>query len=237
MAVFAVAALNALTQFALQAWMSYGFARDVWHLPQTLSFAVIFALDAFAVLFMFLTYRLRRAPWWGAKGFVWLAFLAALGAQLFAAELYGAHEKWIMPVRIFAATPALFLAVSLEGINLWRSHTNHPRSSPRFLAAPHWPPMDEKRARALAAARAAAMRGPEPEKKIKPPRVPRPPRRERAGVPTDVAAIMATRGVGKRRAQQIVKAAASSQPVSPAPAGDTREITAGRVSVSDAPVP
>lgn len=120
--VFAGVAANSLTQFAIQAFMSYRFARDVWVIPQALCVAVIAALDLFAVMFMVFTYLLRAAKWW-TQLYVWFVFAAGVGAQLFAAELYGAHEGWSEPVRVFAALPALFLAASLHGLIIWRNHS------------------------------------------------------------------------------------------------------------------
>lgn len=119
--VFAGVTANALTQFAIQAYMSYRFAKDVWEIPRLLCGGVIVALDLFAVMFMVFTYLLRQARWW-TQLYVWAVFAAGVGAQLFAAELYGAHMKWSGPVRIFAALPALFLAASLHGLIIWRNH-------------------------------------------------------------------------------------------------------------------
>jgi hypothetical protein len=120
--VFAGVAANSLTQFAIQAFMSYRFAKDVWDIPRPLCVAVICALDLFAVMFMVFTYLLRRAKWW-TQVYVWFVFTAGVGAQLFAAELYGAKERWATPVRVFAALPALFLAASLHGLIIWRNHS------------------------------------------------------------------------------------------------------------------
>lgn len=120
--VFAGVAANALTQFAIQAFMSYRFAKDVWDIPRPLCVAVICALDLFAVMFMVFTYLLRTAKWW-TQLYVWFVFAAGVGAQLFAAELYGAKEQWETPVRVFAALPALFLAASLHGLIIWRNHS------------------------------------------------------------------------------------------------------------------
>jgi len=120
--VFVGVAANAVTQFAIQAYMSYRFAKDVWDIPQVLCVGVICALDLFAVMFMVFTYLLRTAKW-QTQIYVWFVFAAGVGAQLFAAELYGAHEHWEPPVRVFAALPALFLAASLHGLIIWRNHS------------------------------------------------------------------------------------------------------------------
>lgn len=121
--VFAMVVANAATQFAIQAWMSYRFAKDVWSIPRPLCVAIIVALDLFAVTFMVFTYMLRRAHWL-SQAYVWCIFAAGVGAQLFAAEQYGAHAAWTGPVRVFAALPALFLAASLHGLIIWRNHAN-----------------------------------------------------------------------------------------------------------------
>jgi hypothetical protein len=121
--VFAMVAANAATQFAIQAWMSFRFARDVWRIPSELCVAVIVALDLFAVTYMVFTYLLRTARK-RTRAYVWLVFAVGVGAQLFAAELYGAHEQWTEPVRVFAALPALFLAASLHGLIIWRNHAS-----------------------------------------------------------------------------------------------------------------
>jgi hypothetical protein len=102
--VFVGVAANSLTQFAIQAWMSYRFAKDVWAIPRPLCVSIIVALDLFAVMFMVFTYLLREARWF-TKAYVWLVFAVGVGAQLFAAELYGAKEEWAPPVRVFAALP------------------------------------------------------------------------------------------------------------------------------------
>lgn len=217
--VFAAVTFNAATQFALQAWMSYGFASEVWKLPQPLSIAVIFALDVFAVLFMLLTYLMRFDRWQGRKGFVWAVFVIAVGAQLFAAELFGAHEGWPAPVRWFAAMPAVFLALSLEGLNLWRTRTHAPehvdqgavpvRRDPRPITAQSTPP-------------------PKPV----------PPRIHRASPRADTKALAEELGVSRRRAQQIARARADETAPRAvtngrAPAG---EISRGVPALTDAPV-
>lgn len=135
--VFAMVSANATTQFAIQAWMSYRFAKDVWAIPRPLCAAIIVALDLFAVTFMVFTYLLRTASLW-SRLYVWGIFAIGVGAQLFAAELYGSHETWPMPVRIFAALPALFLASSLHGLIVWRNHSTKsaPPSAPAVVTPP-----------------------------------------------------------------------------------------------------
>lgn len=136
--VFAMVCANAATQFAIQAWMSFRFARDVWAIPRPLCAAVILALDLFAVSFMVFTYLLRTAGWL-SRAYVWVIFAVGVGAQLFAAELYGAHEHWTTPVRVFAGLPALFLAASLHGLIVWRNHASRTPARPP-IEAPAPPP-------------------------------------------------------------------------------------------------
>lgn len=120
--VFAILGANALTAFLIQAWMTYGFAAKVWVLPVSLCFALIVALDLFAVMYMVLTYLLRGTGW--PRAIATAVFLFAVGAQVFAAEQFGEHQGWSVEVRWFAALPAVFLALSQEGVILWRSHRN-----------------------------------------------------------------------------------------------------------------
>lgn len=110
---------NAAMNFAIQAWMTYGFAREVWGIPSELCVALIVALDVFAILYMLLTFALRGTGW--PRLAAMAVFLFAVGAQVFAAELYGDHKKWSTEVRWFAALPAVFLALSQEGVILWRT--------------------------------------------------------------------------------------------------------------------
>jgi hypothetical protein len=118
--VFAILAANAATAFAIQAWMTYGFAKEVWKLPTSLCFALIVALDIFAIMYMVLTYLLRGTGW--PRFAATVVFFAAIGAQVFAAELYGDHKVWATEVRWFAVFPAFALALSQEGAILWRTH-------------------------------------------------------------------------------------------------------------------
>jgi len=133
--VFVMVAANAATQFAIQAWMSYRFAKDVWAIPRPLCVSIIVALDLFAVTFMVFTYLLRTASA-KARAYVWLVFAVGVSAQLFAAELYGAHEQWKLPVRVFAGLPALFLAASLHGLIIWRNHASKGTNQPAPIAPP-----------------------------------------------------------------------------------------------------
>lgn len=120
--VIIILAANALTAFAIQAWMTYGFAKKVWELPTQLCFALIIALDIFAIMYMVLTYLLRGT---GRPRFLaTVVFLFAIAAQVFAAEQFGEHEQWSTEVRWFAVFPALALALSQEGVILWRTHRN-----------------------------------------------------------------------------------------------------------------
>lgn len=118
--VFAVLAANAGTAFTIQAWMTFGFAKEVWKLPEPLCVALIVALDLFAVMFMILSYLLRGTGW--PRFVVTAIFVFAIVVQVFAAEMFGVHEGWTMKVRWFAAIPAIFLALAQEGAILWRTH-------------------------------------------------------------------------------------------------------------------
>jgi hypothetical protein len=142
LAVFAGVFANAVTQFALQAWMTFRFATDVWGLPETLCVSLIFGLDLFAVVFMIFTFLMRTAKW-STRAYFWLIFAAGIGAQVFAAELYGEHANWAVELRVFAALPALFLAASLHGLILWRRHRSATapsapvqQSHPEFISCP-----------------------------------------------------------------------------------------------------
>lgn len=118
--VFAVLSLVASTAFAIQAWMTFGFGREVWILPVELSAALVFALDIFAIMFMILTYLLRGTG--APRLFATVVFVAAIGAQVFAAELFGKHKDWPTEVRWFSTIPAVFLALSQEGVILYRNN-------------------------------------------------------------------------------------------------------------------
>lgn len=122
--VFAGLAANAATAFTIQAWMTYGFGAEVWGLPFGLCLALIFALDVFAVTFMMLTYLLRGTGW--PRVFVTVVFLFAIAAQVYAAELYGEHKQWTTEIRWFASLPAVLLALSQEGVIVWRTHRADP---------------------------------------------------------------------------------------------------------------
>jgi hypothetical protein len=135
--VFAILAANAVTAFAIQAWMTYGFAAKVWRLPVQLCFALIVALDIFAIMYMVLMYLLRSTGW--PRFFATVVFLFAIGAQVFAAELYGDHQNWSTEVRWFAVFPALALALSQEGVILWRTHRNDAKPRPLVQDAPPVP--------------------------------------------------------------------------------------------------
>src|ERR1041384_2546221 len=151
--IFAGLAANALTAFAIQAWMTFGFGDEVWGLPVPLCVALIIALDLFAIMFMVLTYFLRGSGW--PRGVATLVFLFAIGAQVAAAEMFGAHRNWTTEIRIFAGLPAAFLALSQEGVILWRTHRADPdratRKRQREQAAerPARPPKRAQRARPL----------------------------------------------------------------------------------------
>lgn len=129
--VFALVGASAAAAFAIQAWMSYRFAKDVWDIPRPLCVSIIAMLDLFAVTFMVLTYLMRRAGW-ATQIYVWVVFAMAAGGQVYAAELYGAKEEWKLAIRLFSALPAIFLAAALHGLILWRNRvtTSAPVSVP-----------------------------------------------------------------------------------------------------------
>lgn len=159
---------NAATQFAIQAWMSYRFAKDVWVIPRPLCVAIIVALDLFAVTFMVFTYLLRRAGWI-SQAYVWAIFAGAVGAQLFAAELYGAKEEWTGPVRLFSALPALFLAASLHGLIIWRNHSAESAPKPATEhGAPPGPRPQRTPELAKVAAPVSVDRPAQPKPQVKP---------------------------------------------------------------------
>jgi hypothetical protein len=155
--VFIVLTANASTAFAIQAWMTYGFASEVWEIPRPLCVALIVALDLFAVMFMLLTYLLRRTGW--PRLVATLVFLFAIGSQVAAAEMYGEHEDWATEIRWFASLPAVILALSQEGVILWRTHrADASRRRPEKPPAP--------------ATGDGPVRLPRPERPTKPPATP-----------------------------------------------------------------
>jgi hypothetical protein len=133
-AIYIGFAANALTNFAIQAWMTFGFAKDVWGLPAELSVALVVALDVFAILYMLLTFALRGSGW--PRFAAMSVFLFAVGAQVWAAEMFGSHMQWDTELRIFAGLPAVLLALSQEGIILWRTHRAQPAPLPTAPEAP-----------------------------------------------------------------------------------------------------
>jgi hypothetical protein len=159
--VFTVLAANATTAFAMQAWMTFNFAKEVWEIPPVLCVALVVALDLFAVMFMLLTYLLRGT---GFPRFVaTLVFLFAIGSQVAAAEMYGEHEDWATEIRVFASLPALILALSQEGVILWRTH--------RADVARRRPEKQDKRTPAPTDGE-APVRLPRPDRPTKPPATP-----------------------------------------------------------------
>lgn len=195
--IFAGLAANTLTAFAIQAWMTFGFGDEVWGLPVPLCVALIIALDLFAIMFMVLTYFLRGT---GRPRFVaTVVFLFAIGAQVAAAEMFGAHRQWTTEIRVFAALPAAFLALSQEGVILWRTHRNDVTSDrPAREQQPPTPrpdrPTREVTTREQRAAGAAPVRQrpPRPAAAPTPPPAPSgnqpdPARPARAGRPVDPA--------------------------------------------------
>jgi hypothetical protein len=244
--------LSAVAAFGVQTYFAYGFARHVWGLPALLSWGPPVGLDLFIATLMAATYLLRAEPkkdlrtLWALTGVGILLQVAA--AEAYAQWLRHPYAASLGVARSLAAlAPALMLAAILHTlIKVRRVYTGR-QSGPRvMLAAPHWPPMDEKRARALAAARGAAMAGPQPEPPRKPPRVPK---ARRATAPTgrrgrpavelptpgmDLATIMTRWRVGERRARQLLAQASRSVPADTGGEADMSASAAG--AASDAPV-
>jgi transposase-like protein len=166
--VTALVASCALTQFAIQAWLSYSFASQVWRIPALLCFAVIAALDLFVTTFMFLTYLLRSASF-AVRAYAWIVLAGGIAAQLYAAELFAQHEQWSYPVRGFAALPALFLAASLHGLIKYRQHATATDGQGREAVEPVAAPRQLSRSAAFQAIQAVAARVPtEPVPAAKP---------------------------------------------------------------------
>lgn len=133
-AVFAAFAACVASQFATQAYLTYGFAADIWHLPEPLRWGQIAALDTFAVITMILTYLMRTAKFWGPRGAAWLAFAFAVGTQCYVAEAFAAHEGWPLSARWLSAFPSVALAVSLEMVSQYRRHLQRAETPPPVAA-------------------------------------------------------------------------------------------------------
>jgi hypothetical protein len=201
--VAALFALSAVAAFGVQTYFAFGFARHVWGLPGVLAWGPPIGLDLFIATLMAATYLLRAEPKKDLRT-LWALTVVGILLQVLAAESFAHWRHMPLAGSLASFAPALMLAAILHTlIKVRRAYTGHP--SPVMLAAPRWPALDDRRARALAQARGAAMRGPQPpkEKKIRRSRTVQTPRRGRQPSP-DVAAVMAERGVGIRRAQQIV---------------------------------
>jgi hypothetical protein len=173
-AVFGGLAANALTAFAIQAWMTFGFADEVWGIPFALCIALIAALDLFAIMFMILTYLLRGTGW--PRGVATTVFVFAIGAQVAAAEMFGAHRGWSMEVRIFSVLPAVFLAAAQEGVVLWRTHrhTAVRRAEEKAVEKAQQPQPRPDQAPIKPPARPAPEAKPQVKAEVKPERKPEP---------------------------------------------------------------
>jgi hypothetical protein len=114
-------AANAATQFAIQAWLAYGFAAEVWELHQPLPWFAPVALDIFAINLMALTYMLRNAPL-RQRIYAWFWLAVVIGAQVGASEGYADHEQWNNWGRAASLFPALFLAASLHALIIVARH-------------------------------------------------------------------------------------------------------------------
>jgi hypothetical protein len=108
-------AANAATQFAIQAWLAYGFADKVWKLRGPLPYLAPVALDVFAINLMAAAYMLRRAPL-RQRAYVWFWLAVVIGAQVGASEGFADHEKWTVWGRVASVFPAVFLAASLHAL-------------------------------------------------------------------------------------------------------------------------
>lgn len=190
-AVFAGLTANALTAFAIQAWMTYCFAAQVWKLPVPLCVALVVALDVFAMMFMLLTYLLRGTGW--PRIAVTAVFFFAVGAQVFAAELFAEHKLWPAEVRWFSALPAVFLALAQEGVILWRTYRDRRkvRTAPADAPAPE--PTRDPAPPPVSPAK------PRPRPQVKPPASPTKVRGRRADQTIQLAAIKRVRA-GERPA-------------------------------------
>lgn len=121
---------NALTQFAIQAWLAYGFAAHVWDLAQPLPYAAPVALDLFAIFLMGAAYVLRNAPL-RQRAYVWVLLALVIGAQMAASEGFADHEKWNAWGRAASLFPAVFLAGSLHVlIMIARKRDHGPSDAP-----------------------------------------------------------------------------------------------------------
>jgi hypothetical protein len=115
---------NALTQFAIQAWMAYGFADKVWKLRHPLPWGAPVALDVFAVTMMVLTYHLRNAHW-RTRAYAWFWLGVAIAAQVGASEGFADHERWSVWGRVASIFPAVFLAASLHALIIVARRREH----------------------------------------------------------------------------------------------------------------
>jgi hypothetical protein len=115
---------NALTQFAIQAYLAYGFAAHVWKLPAPLPFAAPVALDVFAINLMGHAYDLRRARL-RRRINVWFWLAVAIGVQVGAAEGFAVHEGWSWWGRIASLFPSIFLAASLHNLIIAAREREH----------------------------------------------------------------------------------------------------------------
>jgi hypothetical protein len=122
---------NAVTQFAIQAWLAYEFADEVWKLEGPLPWFVPIALDAFAITLMAATFILRNAPM-RQRGYAWFWLGIAILAQVGAAEALAHHRDWGDAARLASVFPAVFLAASLHALIIVARRT--PEISPVLAA-------------------------------------------------------------------------------------------------------
>jgi hypothetical protein len=152
---------NALTQFAIQAYLAYGFAAHVWPLPAPLPYAAPIALDVFAINLMGFAYELRNAAL-RQRIYVWGWLGVVIGAQVAAAEGYAAHEDWSLWGRGASLFPSIFLAASLHALIIAARKRDHALLSDAPARVGVWAVWRTKRgvARALKAERKSAGRKP-----------------------------------------------------------------------------
>jgi hypothetical protein len=154
-------AANAATQFAIQAYLAYGFALHVWRLASLLPWIAPVALDVFAINLMGFAYELRNAPL-RQRMYVWGWLGVVIGAQVAAAEGYADHEKWSLWGRGASLFPSIFLAASLHALIIAARKRDHALLSDAPARVGVWAVWRTKRqvARALKAERRAHGRKP-----------------------------------------------------------------------------
>jgi hypothetical protein len=142
-ALFAVFVANALTQFAIQAWMAWRFGLEVWKLPGPLAIGVPIALDVFVINLMVVAYLERQARL-RTRIYVWIVLTIGIAAQLGAAEAFADFKDWSKPARLASLVPAAFLAFALHTLIIVAQHSDRASDGARRAT---WG--EARRARAL----------------------------------------------------------------------------------------